>query len=498
MVAQRMEDARAGAAAGSLVGDLVERRPALAALGLVALTLAAHGIILATPGFFSHDEWQKFDHIRIHGFWDFVRAYGAIRAGPEFGYPMRPIGFLQQGVASLWMQSAPLVSHLFGVANHAIVALVFVWVLRRAGVSGATAGTAGVLFVLSPLTTMATGWLAASFDQLYILFLLFAAAAIVKLPTQGMSGQRAIWILLSTAAALLAKETAIVAPAAVLLLGYLASITNPGRFSWRPFGVAFAVTLVPVAAYLALRAPAITASLAGHAIPTYTPDPWNVPGNAWRLFTFPFRVKVVEMSANIFRSPWQPLAAAAIHLALIGAVGWLFGLRFALAYIAGYFVFLLPVLPLPYPGAHYLYGSALAMSLAIAATLVRLMATHQRTSAALVLAGVAALFAHDIVIQRQLYDQGRCQTQFLASVDTLLANRGPGTRQVIVVPDPDAPSHVAIRAVAGRDPYTMDKVPLVAFESADQPGGSSSDRGALRVHMTAACMLRPESVTLPD
>ena len=81
---------------------------------------------------------------------------------------MRPIGFLQQGVASMWMESAPLLAHLVGVANHAIVALIFVWVLRRADMAQTTAGIAGVLFVLSPLTTMATGWLAASFDQLYV------------------------------------------------------------------------------------------------------------------------------------------------------------------------------------------------------------------------------------------------------------------------------------------------------------------------------------------
>ncbi len=72
---------------------------------------------------------------------------------------MRPIGFLQQGMAALWMQSAPWASHLISVLNHALVALTFVWVLRRAGLSSATAALAGVFFVLSPLTTMATGWI---------------------------------------------------------------------------------------------------------------------------------------------------------------------------------------------------------------------------------------------------------------------------------------------------------------------------------------------------
>ena len=472
----------------SSIGDLMQRHPVIAALGLVALTLIAHVIILATPGFFAHDEWQKFDHVRLHGFQDFARAYGEIKAGPEFGYPMRPIGFLQQGVASLWMESAPLLSHLIGVANHAIVALVFVWVLRRANVARTTAGVAGILFVLSPLTTMATGWVAASFDQLYVLFLLLGAALIVRLPDERMSAPRAAGLLLATAAALLSKEAAIAAPVAVLLLGYLARIAHPDRFSWRPFGIAFIVVLLPVAAYLLLRASAISASLAGHSDPAYTPDLWNVPGIVWRFFSFPFRIKLVEMSAGVFRSPWQPLAAVMVHFLLVGAVGWLFGLRFALAYVAGYFVFLLPTLPLPNPGAHILYGSALAMSLAIAATLERLLAMRHRRAAALVLAGVVALYAHDLAIQVRLYEHGVCQARFLTGLDTLLAQQAPGSQGIVVVLKDGELLRVANRAVAGREPYTRDGNPVVTFDSADQQAGSATTR----VRMTAACALLPE------
>ena len=55
------------------LGEFVDRRPALAGLALVALTLLTHVVILVDPGFFSHDEWQKFDHIQIRGFWDYTR-----------------------------------------------------------------------------------------------------------------------------------------------------------------------------------------------------------------------------------------------------------------------------------------------------------------------------------------------------------------------------------------------------------------------------------------
>ena len=474
------------------MGDWIERKPLLAACALVALTLVAHAVILAAPGFYANDEWQKFDHLRLHGFADFVRAYGTIRPGPEFGYPMRPLGFLEQGFAAQWMQSAPWAAHLVGVLNHALVALTFVWVLWRAGVAAATAGLAGVFFILSPLTTMATGWPAASFDQLYILFLLVAAAAIVKLPAGGLSPARAAWLLLATTAALLAKETAVVAPGVVLLIAFMMRSARPAGFSWRPYVAAFVIALLPVVAYLLFRAPAIAVSLAGHADPAYTPDVRNAPHNAWRFFAFPFRLKLVEMSAAVFRSPWQPLVAAAAHMLLIVAVRRMFGPRFAWAYVAGYFIFLLPVLALPNPGVHCLYGAALAMSLAMAAVLSRAWATRRFGWAALVLAGVGALLVHHIVIQRQLFDAGQCQARFLESVDAALATTAAG---IVVVPDADAAAvtRIAIRAVSAREAYEVDGRPIVAFDAPGQLVSASPGNNALRLRMTATCSLRPEA-----
>jgi len=459
------------------------------ALALLALTLATHAIVLAAPGFYSNDEWQKFDHIRLHGGWDFVRDYGALRPGPEFGFPVRPLGFLQQGFAAMWMQSAPWASHLVGILNHALVALAFVWVLRRAGFASATAGLAGILFVISPLTALAAGWPAASFDQLYVLFLLLAAAAIVRVSCDGMSLPRAAWMVLATTAALLAKETAIVAPGVVLLIAYLNWAANPLRFSWRSFAMAFAAVVFPVVVYLLFRAPAIAVSFAGHADPAYTPDSGNAVDNAWHFFAFPFRLKLVEMSAAVFRSPWQPLAATAAHLLLIAALVRSFGARFGLAYAAGYFIFLLPVLMLPNPGVHCLYGAALTMSLALAAVLERSLASRRLGLATLLLAGAGALFAHDLAIQRHLYDVGGCQSRFLASVDTLLAQQAPG---IVVIPEPGTSLRVAIRAVSAREAYVANGQPVVTFDAPDAQTAASPIHGAVRARMSAACVLRPE------
>ena len=152
------------------------------------------------------------------------------------------------------MQSAPWASHLLSVINHAVVALVFVWVLLRADVERAVAWLAGALFVVSPLTTVATGWIAASFDQLYILFLLLVAAAVVRPPPRAPRPTQAACIVLATSAALLCKETAIVAPVAVGVLAYVAWLRDPVRFSARFHALAVILTSLPVAIYLAYRA----------------------------------------------------------------------------------------------------------------------------------------------------------------------------------------------------------------------------------------------------
>ena len=467
----------------------------LASIALIGFTLLTHAVILLTPGFFSADEWQKFDHIATNGFWHFVQTYGALRTGPEFGYPVRPIGFLQQGIAALWMQSAPWASHLVGVLNHAVVALAFVWVLRGAGLASGTAALAGVFFVLSPLTTMSTGWIAASFDQLYVLFLLVGARVIVRLPADGLSLRRATCLVLATVAALLSKETAIVAPGGVLLLACLSRAVDPQRFSWRPYLAALVLVLIPLTAYLLIRAPSISNTIAGNPTPLYAPDVANVPASALRFFAFPFRLRLVEMSDAVFRSPWQPAAASLAHFVLIVAVWRLFGLAFAFAYVAGYFLFLLPVLALPNPGSHYLYGAGLAMSLAMAAVFARLMIERRAALAAIVVVAAAGLFAHDLKIQTLLYDQGRCQSRVLADVDRLLLrNAAIGVTAIRIAPEAGAPLRVAVRATSYRERYTANGVPLVTFEHTDIANPIPTGAGVLHVHMTAACTLVADPV----
>ncbi len=112
----------------------------------------------------------------------------------------------------------------------------------------------------------------------------------------------------------------------------------------------------------------------------------------------------------------------------------------------------------------------------------------------MLLTGAGALFAHDLAIQRHLYDVGECQSRFLAGVDTLLAQQPPG---IIVVPDPGASLRVAIRAVSAREAYVANGQPVVTFDAPDPQPAASPAKGALRARMTAACVLRPETAAAP-
>jgi len=120
--------------------------------------------------------------------------------------------------------------------------------------------------------------------------------------------------------------------------------------------------------------------------------------------------------------------------------------------------------------------------------------TRRYGLATLVLAGVGALFVHNIVIQRQLFDTGQCQARFLDSVDATLAATPAG---IVVVPEPDAAAftRIAIRAVTAREAYIIDGRPIVVVDSSDRRDAAVPDNGALRMRMTPACTLRPVSAT---
>jgi hypothetical protein len=453
-------------------------------LAVLVFTLLFHLGILANPGFYSHDEWEKFDQLRALGLWDAVRPYLRLQAGAEFGHPVRPVGFVQQLVSAHWMAMAPFLPHLVDVLLHALVSVVVLFALRDAGAAPGLSLLVALAFSASPLTTTATGWVGASFDQWYVLFACLAGWAAWRAATEGLTFRRCLWLLAAAAGAILSKEAAVMLPAAIVLMLGLAWLER-GSLRNRPAILAILLALLPIAAYLLLRLPALQASFAGQAHATYAPSLGHVWTNALGYFAFPFIPHGGDFPPV---SPWHApriLVGAGLHALLVVALVAYAGPRHAVVYVLAYGVFLLPVLSLPHPASHYLYGSALAMALTTGFVLRAAWLRRHRVTLAVTVLGLAVMTANALSIQLRLYKDGMCQANFLASLETHLA--GAQASRVLITAAPGARSWVGRRAIHDRTPF-QDAAGLPRAAFADQ--GAVPAAGTVAVTMGRDCLLR--------
>jgi hypothetical protein len=426
-------------------------------LALIALTFVAHLVVLANPGFYNHDEWQRSDHVETHGLIDFLDAFVVVQAGPEFGYPVRPIGFAQQGISAIWMASEPVIPHAIDVALHAAVVVLFWSLLLRLGFDR-WANWAAVIFAISPLATFSVGWVGASFDRWYVLFSLLCAHGVVSVAREGVRGGPIALVLLGSSGAVLSKETAIVLPGALLVLAY--SLWAARRSTCRVRAVLGSIVLsgIPILLYLFIRWPAIQATLGSRGGP-YAPAMSNVPGNALLYFAQPFMLRATELGAIPQLTDWDLWSALILHGFLLLALWHWYGWRILAAYVAGYFVFLLPVLPLHAPATHYLYASGMAFAVALTLVLAPLVEASEGMRFPWLmkaLAGIVVLvvFAHSLFIQEYLYSAGACQAEFLASFKPMAEEAiAGGAKRLHVTGAPDAREYIAERTLFARAPF---------------------------------------------
>ncbi len=440
---------------------------------LLAITFVAHLLVLANPGFFSHDEWQRIDHIEATGLWDYVRQYGAVKAGPDFGFPVRPVGFVQQGLSSLFMADWPVVAHLVDVLLHAAVTLLLLPVLLRAGLDRRRSIAVAAVFAIAPLGVFSTAWVGASFERWYVFFGLGAAYGFLRLVREGAKPGWLALVFASSAGAILSKESAIMLPAALVVLFHSQWSTTTEALKPRAALLGLVAASLPVLAYLLVRLPALEASFGGGGGP-YSPSIANLPSNALLYLAQPFMPGAVELVSAPLLPRWQWWFALSAHGVLLAAIAWRFGLLPLLSYLAAYFVFLAPVMMLSFAGAHYLYASGIPFALAVGLLLA------PRTSAEgggaprpgwAALVGVvllAGLFWRSQVILVDLYDQGRCQSTLIATVDAAQAHAGAvGATRLRVLADPGAREYVAIRAFFNRTPYSGAAGPAVVVGTAE-------------------------------
>lgn len=457
------------------------------ALVIVVVAFAANLFTLVNPGFFSHDEWQRLDHIHAHGFSSFVQSYGALKAGPDFGYPVRPIGFLHQGFSALFMERSAFVAHFLDIVLHALCALTLWWALRASPLRGRHALVAALVFAVSPLATFSTAWVGASFDRLYVLFTLVALGGVVRV---GYIGARPVYfalIVVGAICAMLSKETAIMVPSALLLAMVAIRLGGGSRIRGSTAIGILAVASLPVIAYLWIRLPALQATFGGHA-GAYDPSKGSVAQNAFLYFAQPFLVPAVELVSAVFIPKWMWFVAAALHAIMVLALICKRGIWTGLLYLAGYFVFLLPVMPVSIVGAHYLYGSGVVFAVGMSLLLPPPAFGRvwlERACQALFWLLLAISVVHSAYIQYAMYRAGVCQTVLLHTLDVHVEEGvAEGRKSILIVPDPGALGYVAVRSTFGRRPYSTEAgLPVKVEENA----GPVADPEIMPLRMDTQC-----------
>lgn len=441
-------------------------------LSLFAFTFLANILILANPGFFNHDEWQKYDSLTTYNFAEYIRQYGQLRAGPDFGFPVRPLGFIQQGFSALFMQDFPFVAHAIDVLIHAAVVLVLWHLLLSCFVDRRRATWVAALFAVSPLTVLSTGWVGASFDRWYVLFTLLCACVFVTAIRQGMTWGRGALLLLASAAAITSKETSVMLPVMLAGLYLFLCVQGHCKFELRTPMLALGSVSLPILGYLIVRMPALYASFFSGTHGAYAPSSGNLLVNLKAYFAQPFLIGTIDLASSRLLPSWVWALALGLHTLVIARLVRRHGWKALLFYAFGYLVFLLPVLPVPIQGAHYLYASAIPFSLALVYALL-----PARTDKVLRYAGmflpVAFLLTHSAEMQAGLYSFGQCQRRFLDTLDThLSASELRGRSEVDLFIEPGALGYLALQSTFARSPYTGGRgFKLVVHDGEEVPAG---------------------------
>ncbi len=417
-----------------------------AALALIAFALLTSALLLANPGYFSHDELQKLDAVHDLGLWKYIQAYVSFPDYDDFAIPVRPFSYLVQGLVAASANNQPFVLHLADVLMHAGVGvLVFIGLFRVTG-NRNLAWVVALVFLISPHTTFAVGWSAALMDRLYTLFGVVSCLAAYNYVSR-KGGPGMLWLLLASAVlSVSSKETGIVLPA--LILGYL--FVSMSYLYDRKFWIALGVWSLPSVAMLAYRARSLLSSIGG-VESAYTVDIMSIPSNIFVYVAYPFVPSLHETYAwHYLASQSDMFWAFIVHLFLTLLLWRKFSLKAALAYDAAYLLFLLPVITLSATAPHYLYASGVPFSIAIGALLVLDGKKSSRFANAFVLVLLAVAIIHTFKVQDYIYDNGKCSMTTMASATSVyLSLNAPG--EMMIVAERGSSAHIPMRIFHDRD-----------------------------------------------
>jgi hypothetical protein len=333
---------------------------------------------------------------------------------------------------ALWGPS-PALFHLTNLLLLALCAALVVIVVRRLTGDGAIAGATGLLFALHPYHVENAAWIAVRGDPLYSLFVLASLWAYDR----WRANRRGIPVaaLACFAAALLAKETAVV----LLPLFAVLAVVDPARRPDRAERIRGLAPFAAVAtAHLLVVRPLLLAGGPGRSL---TPG----AGIAWLKHALGFAVAaVVPVDGEILAAhPFLCGGAAALGLGVLVVLALLHGRgrlpRFTLAAAAVFAVLLAPSIV----GfqERYLYLPAAASCLLLAS----LLRAQRR---AVMIVGTAALvlgWTYGCIRHWENWSEAASASRALVD-DLVTASRDPDTQEIVIA---NVPFRIRGGSVAG-------------------------------------------------
>ena len=384
--------------------------PRLHALPLWLALVALQWLLVANPGYFSHDElqWGARADVASWGELPWVAWTDAS------AFQWRPLTFNLWLAVSRALFETPQAMHLAWVGMGSAVAVALGGLLLRLGAAAGPARGAALVFALGPYAAYVHGWVATLGDLLWLGLALALAHA--WLGGRGRGWRAPAFVALGfglTALALLAKEAALAIPA-VLVLGW---VLRPGErtVAWTALGSG-----VAGAVYLALRLDVLLAPDPSHA---YALSPFSAPRHWLAYWLFPLRPTTFEIVGL-----WN---ASAAQLAVTGAL--LLGMvlmiarrtpRLALALVIGGTLALAPALPLGMAANQYGYGF---WAWCVACLALAWPALGRPGRALLLFLALVSTW-HGVNVQRAMREAGQLQAVFQPALVAALAAKPDGVR----------------------------------------------------------------------
>jgi hypothetical protein len=382
-------------------------RPLRTLLLLLVVALVIQLPLILNPGYYSHDELQWAS-------WSVGRAWNEVPWAHwnDWGlFQHRPVTFNLWMLLSRWFFETPYLMHaacvLIGSLN---VLLLWIW-LRQLQIAPRTAFLAAALWAISPYTVHTHAWVGTLADSLWVVIALIAITLTNRIATTSWPEiiRRSTALLLAAALtmlALLAKEAALVLPAAFLVAAWRRE--QRGTQVAALFGSSAAVAI-----YLALRLQAILAGAEGSS--TYSLESAD-PLTRWiEYVVFPSVLErsnpTILMLQGWGAREWGSIVLLVLLTAAVFRQGWRMGALWLLAPIAA----LVPIFPLPASQSHYAYAAGLVACV----TLVLAARTFGRWSRLILTCWLIVVSFHGLQIMSKMRSAGEIQSVLLSEVNRL-------------------------------------------------------------------------------